>query len=261
VALHLPGETELRQGAQRSSVLRRLNELVPPTRLIRAIERVDPLPAIAGPIAPVAPPDPALTGVAAVGRAAPSVVRVVGVACGLGVSGSGWVGARELVVTAAHVVAGQEETWVEQDGSGERFEATAVAFDVRNDVAVLRVEGLDAPPLRSVAASPGRAVAILGYPGDGGLVATAGRVGPTTVVLTEDAYGQGPVARKLTSVRGRIRHGNSGGPAINARGEVETTVFAARVGSQGGFGVPSDLVVRALAGARGPVSTGDCTGG
>jgi hypothetical protein len=45
---------------------------------------------------------------------------------------------------------------------------------------------------------------------------------------------------------------------VNARGQVETTVFAARVGTSGGFGVPPAVVRRALAKAHGPVSSGDC---
>jgi S1-C subfamily serine protease len=60
-------------------------------------------------------------------------------------------------------------------------------------------------------------------------------------------------------VRGSVRHGDSGGPTVNAAGAVETTVFAARLGSEGGFGVPSDVVrsiVRKAGRAR--VSTGDC---
>jgi hypothetical protein len=45
---------------------------------------------------------------------------------------------------------------------------------------------------------------------------------------------------------------------VNAQGEVETTVFAARVGSRGGYGVPTDVVRDALARAGGRVSTGPC---
>ncbi len=65
--------------------------------------------------------------------------------------------------------------------------------------------------------------------------------------------------RKITSVRGNVRHGNSGGrPTVDRRGAVETTLFAARLGSEGGFGVPSDIVRNLLRKVRGPVSTGDC---
>jgi S1-C subfamily serine protease len=257
VALHLPGQTELRHGAQRSAVLQRLNSIVPPDRLMQAIQRVDPFPTIAGPLGPVEPPDPRLLRQPGVRAAAPSVVRVLGTACGLSVSGSGWVAGPRLVVTAAHVVAGQRETTVEVGDESVRTQA--VAFDSRNDVAVLRAsEPLGVPPLRLADAEQGESVAILGYPENGPFTATAGRIGRTTRVISEDAYGRGPVARTITSLRGRVRHGNSGGPAVNARGQVETTVFAARVGSDGGFGVPPELTRRALDTAGAPVSTGDC---
>jgi S1-C subfamily serine protease len=257
VALHLPGQTELRRSVQRSAVLAALNDIVPPSRLMEAIERVDPFPAIAGPLAPVAPPDPTVLRRPGVRQAAPSVVRILGNACGLAVSGSGWVARRQLVVTAAHVVAGQSESTVELPGGG-RFDAEPVAFDRRNDVAVLRVPGLRARALRLSEPEPGEEVAILGYPEGGPFAATAGRLGRTTTVFTSDAYGEGPVARTVTTLRGRVRRGNSGGPAVNARGQVETTVFAARVGTDGGYGVPPDPVREALEDARGRVSTGPC---
>jgi S1-C subfamily serine protease len=256
-ALLLPGQQELRRTAQRSVVLRQLNELVPPSRLLHALARIDPFPAIAGPSAPVAPPDPRLLRAPGVRRAAPSVVRVLGTACGLGIAGSGWVAARGLVVTAAHVVAGERDTIVEEQ-SGVRHSVVPVEFDRRNDVAVLRVSDLPAPPLRLVEAVPGTPVAILGFPENGPFAAAPGRIGRTAVVLTEDAYGRGPVTRAIVSVRGRVRHGNSGGPAVDRRGAVEASIFAARIGSDVGLGVPAAVVRRALAAAREPVSTGDC---
>jgi S1-C subfamily serine protease len=257
VALNFPGQTELRRDAQRSLVLRQLNGLLPPERLMEAIERVDPFPTIAGPLAPVDPPDPTIPGRPGVRAAEASVVRVFGNACGLAVSGSGWVAAPGLVVTAAHVVAGESESTVQ--GGDTSLPAHAVAFDPRNDVAVLRVTGsLGVRPLRLGDASPGEPVAILGYPGNGPFTAAPGRIGRTTTVLSEDAYGRGPVTRTITSLRGLVRHGNSGGPAVNAKGEVEATVFAARIGSEGGFGVPPSIVRSTLEGVRGPVSTGDC---
>ena len=45
----------------------------------------------------------------------------------------------------------------------------------------------------------------------------------------------------------------------DASGEVQATVFAARLGSNGGFGVPSDIVRKLLSGEHSDaVSTGDC---
>jgi S1-C subfamily serine protease len=259
VALQLPGQTRLRQEAQRSEVLQRLNDIAPPSRALHALARVDPFPSLVGPLAPVEPPSPHVLRTPGVRTAAPSVVRILGTACGLSIEGSGWVGAPGLVVTNAHVVAGQNDTTVEAPGTG-RLDAEAVALDVTNDVAVLRVRGLAARPLRLVEPDSGDPVAILGYPENGPFRASAGRIGPTVTVLTDDAIGRGPVARRITTFRGRVRHGNSGGPAVNARGEVETTVFASRRGSDGGFGVPTTLVRAALEAADRPVPTGDCAG-
>ena len=258
-ALLLPGQTSLRHSAQQSLVVRRLDAIAPPRRLLEALARVDPFPSIAGPIAGVAPPDPRLLAASGVRAAAPSVVRVVGTACGLSIEGSGWVARPGLVVTAAHVVAGEHDTAVQVFGTGSPLRATPVAFDARNDVAVLRVPGLGAKPLRLVDPQQDAAVVILGYPGDGPFDAKPGRIGRTVAVLSQDAYGHGPVSRSITSVRGEVRHGDSGGPAVDASGRVQTTIFAARVGSTGGYGVPPEAVRKALDGARGPVSTGPCS--
>jgi uncharacterized membrane protein required for colicin V production len=257
-ALLVPGQTALRRGAQQSLLLRQLYAHVPPARFMRLLARVDPFPSIAGPNSPVEPPDPALLRSPGVRRAAPSVVRVLGTACGLRIAGSGWVATPSLNVTAAHVVAGQKDTSVEKPGSNIRYSATVVAFDTRNDIAVLRVYGLGLRPLPTATPKIGTAVAILGYPENGPLAAVPGRLGPTTVVLSEDAYGHGPVPRKITAVRGNVRHGDSGGPAVDSHGAVEVTMFAARLGSEGGFGVPSDIVRNDLRHIRGRVATGDC---
>jgi S1-C subfamily serine protease len=260
VALHVPGQRELREDVQRSRILGEINERVPPSRLLDAIARVDPFLAIRGPEANVAPPDPALLASPAVRSARDSVFRVTGSACGLGVSGSGWAAAPNLVVTNAHVVAGMKDPRVDRR-DGDYRDADVVAFDVRDDIAVLRVPGLDARPLEPVTPKAGQAVAILGYPESGPFAAAAGRIGQTSTVLTEDAYGRGPVNRRITTLRGEIRHGNSGGPAVDIRGRVQTTIFASRVGVESqGYGVPTELVQAKLADARdsGSVSTGPC---
>jgi S1-C subfamily serine protease len=257
VALVLPGQTDLRRGAQSSALLQRLNRVVSPTDLLHVLARIDPFPAIAGPAAPVSPPDPRLARAPGVRRAAPSVVRVLGTACGIGVEGTGWAARPNLVVTAAHVVAGESDTVVELQ-SGARLPADVVAFDRRNDVAVLRVADLRLTPLRLVDPKLGSPVAVLGFPENGPFTATPARIGRTSTVLAEDAYGTGPVTRAITSLRGRVRHGDSGAPAVDARGAVQTTIFAARLGSAGGYGVPADIVRRNLDAAGNPVSTGDC---
>ncbi len=257
VALQVPGQPDLRRAAQRSEVLRRLNEIVSPRAALQVLARVDPFPALAGPAVLVEPPDPAVLQAPGVRKAAPSVVKVLGTACGLGIAGSGWVAKDDTVVTAAHVVAGEDDTTVAPP-EGAPLRADVVAFDAKNDVAVLHVSGLGRQPLAIVDAHRGDRVAILGYPGDGAFTATPGRMGSTLTVAADDAYGHGPVVRTVTGFRGRVQHGNSGGPAVNERGEVEATVFAARAGSDSGYGVPSAIVRKALAGASGRVSTGAC---
>ena len=258
MALQLPGQTQLRRAVQRSIVLQRLNSIVPPRTLLNALRRVDPFPSLAGPPVPTAPPDPRVLARPGVRAAAPSVVRIVGTACGLGIEGSGWVARPGVVVTAAHVVAGEDDTTV-TPLSGGTLPAQTIFFDPQNDIAVLRVPGLTLQPLRLVDPRPGTPVAIVGYPENGPLDAVPGRIGGTSTVFAEDAYGHA-VRRTVTSLSGDIRHGDSGGPAVDANGAVEATVFAARLGGPGGYGVPASIVRRDLGSARGPVSTGPCGG-
>jgi S1-C subfamily serine protease len=261
VALHTPGAREFRSNIQRSVILQELNELLPPSGpVLRVLNRIDPTPTVPGPEARVPAPDAAIARDPDVERAGESVVRVLGTACGLGISGSGWVGAPELVVTNAHVVAGQQDTTV-TTGSGAEVGATPVHFDTRNDVAVLQVDGLVEPPLPLAETQrPGTRAAVLGYPEDGPFTVTPARLGRTGEVVSEDAYGSGPVSRKMVSFRGDVRRGNSGGPAVDAGGSVLTTVFAASVGTgpDGGLGVPGGIVERALAEADRLVDTGPC---
>jgi S1-C subfamily serine protease len=257
-ALLLPGRPSLRQDVQRSAVLSRLNELVPADTVLNVLARVDPFPTIAGPSIPSGPLDSPIAKDPAVRAATESVVRVLGSACGLGISGSGWVAAPGTVVTAAHVVAGERSTSVVPPGSERRLPADVVAFDSKNDVAVLRVSGLEAKPLALADPQEKEAVGIVGYPLNGPLDVEAGRVGKTEKVLADDAYGHGPVERTITSLAGLVRHGNSGGPAIDSEGRVQLTVFAARIGSPGGYGIPADVVRTMLDSAHEPVSTGPC---
>jgi S1-C subfamily serine protease len=191
-----------------------------------------------------------------------SVVKVLGTACGVGVEGSGWVADAGVVVTNAHVVAGQDDTRVLPGGEEPGLDAQAIAFDPRNDLAVLRVAGLGAPEL-PLAPDPdsGTSAAILGFPLNGPYDVRAGRLGQTREVVTQDAYGRGPVRRRIVSLRGAVRSGNSGGPMVDGSGQVVATIFAATTsGPRGGYGVPNAVVRDALAGANGPVSTGQCGG-
>lgn len=265
VALDASGSQPLRADIQGSSILRALDRLLPPSGpVLNALARFDPIPSVHGPAANVPAPSHRILASGGVRDAGRSVVRVFGTACGLGVEGSGWVAAPGVVVTNAHVVAGETDTAVQVGGIGAGLPARALVFDPRNDVAVLRVAGLSAPTLAMAGPTPpGAAAAILGYPEDGPFDVQAGRLGQTQTVSSQDAYGQGHVQRTITALRGRVRPGNSGGPMVNSAGQVLATVFAALTGTSkpGGFAVPDSVVRGDLAKAQrhpAPVSTGPC---
>jgi S1-C subfamily serine protease len=261
VALHTPGAREFRPEIQRSLILRELNGVLPPSGpVLRVLDRIDPTPQVRGPEARVPAPDVGIARDPDVERAGASVVRVLGTACGLGVSGSGWVAEPGMVVTNAHVVAGQDDTTVNTP-DGEELDATAVHYEPKNDLAVLRVGGLGASPLGFASSAPrGTAAAVLGYPENGPFTVSPARLGRTGSVVSEDAYGRGPVTRRMVSFRGEVRSGNSGGPAVDDSGRVLTTVFAGALGGRpaGGLGVPNGVVERALRSVSDPVDTGPC---
>jgi S1-C subfamily serine protease len=261
VALHAPGTAELRGDVQRSLILRRLNDLLPPSGpVLHALNRVDPAPSITGPTTPVAPPDPAIASDPDVDRASSSVVRVLGTACGLGVEGSGWVAAPDLVVTNAHVVAGEDDTTV-TTVDGASLDAVPVHYDPDNDLALLRIDA--SIPALEIAHDPQRGAegAVLGYPENGPYAVSAARLGDTSTVVSEDSYGNGPINRSIAFLRGSVRSGNSGGPLVDSRGRVMATVFAATTsGPPGGFAVPNQVVNSVLTETQAPVDTGACTG-
>jgi hypothetical protein len=263
VALHTGGSDArgLREAVQRSTILAALNEAMPPSGgLLHVLRRVDPRPTVRGPSANVAAPDAAIADDPEVAAAARSTVRVLGTACGLGVAGSGWVAAPGVVVTNAHVVAGEDDTTVTPDG-GSELDAEAVYYDPHNDLAVLSVPGLDAEPLALAVRTPrGAGAAVIGYPANGPLTLTPARLGRTGSVISEDSYGRGPVERSMTPFRAEVRAGNSGGPVVDADGRVLTTVFAASTGDgpPSGLGVPNEAVGRALSGDLRPTDTGPC---
>jgi S1-C subfamily serine protease len=236
---------------QRSEIVDRLDERLPSRVLLQAYSRLDPLPQLEGPRPEVPAPDPDLLDDPGVRQAAPSVVRVLSASGVSGSAGSGWVAASELVVTNAHVIADAEYVVVQPEGVGEQLEAEVLIFDELNDLAVLGVEGLDLPALELAVAEPGEPVAVLGYPENGPFDVRAGRVGQTQRVLTSDIRGRGPVERQITVLRSQVSRGNSGGPAVNADGQVVATVFAEGVGAEGvAYGIPSPVVEEAIRAAE-----------
>ncbi len=263
VAMQQPG-FGLRHDIQRSKILPVLLSAVPASTVLNAIARFDPLPIIpALEAGTLAAPDPGVPSLPAVRATYSRVVRITGVACSLGVQGSGWVAARGLVVTNDHVIAGETRPQVEVP-TGDRtkpyraYTGRVVAQSATNDVAVLSVPGLTVAPLRISPDDPsGGAVAMLGYPLNGGLRPVAGRAGAPVTEQAPDVYGATRL-RTLVPLRGLLQHGDSGGPVVDAHGRVVSMMAAKSTVGNSGFGVPLAAIRAALRGPLRPQPRARC---
>lgn len=215
-------------------------------------------------VQPTAPPvaldDPELT------QAAASVARVSGVAyaCGTSATGTGFVLAADRVVTNAHVVAGVSAPVVELPGQPAR-EGRIVYFDPVDDLALIAVDGLNAPALPVVAPlTPGTAAVVQGYPWGGPFTMVNAEVISAGAVLVPDIYGDASNTRDIYALAAEVQPGNSGGPLLTDDGAVAGVVFArAESDATRGYAMTTVELAPVLAGAAGwteGVSTGSCTG-
>ena len=177
----------------------------------------------------VAAPDPALAGSRVVANARRSVVKVLGSApsCGRRIEGSGFVYARERVMTNAHVVAGTRTVSVEVDG--ERHEGRVVVYDPSRDLAVIYVPEMEAPsmPFAPAEADIEDDAIVLGFPLDGPYNAQSARVRDVGDITGPDIYDSAEVTRDIYTIRALVRSGNSGGPLVDPDGDVLGVIFAA----------------------------------
>ncbi len=184
---------------------------------------------------PVAPPSAAVLTSAGLGRAAGSIVKIVGTApsCSRRIEGSGFVYAPGHVLTNAHVVAGVTGGPAVITRDHVSYRATVVLFDPERDIAVLDVPGLTARPLQFLqTASTGSDAIVAGYPLDHDFTAVPARVGTEQPTTVPDIYQAHTVTRQIYSVRAVVQPGNSGGPLLAPSGRVYGVVFAAAVGVQ-----------------------------
>ena len=159
-------------------------------------------------------------------------------------AGSGWVAGADLVVTNAHVVAGERNTHVETN-DGRRLTATVIAFDPGRDVAVLRVRNLRLfakevmPKFASSPAPPrvdggdGLVGAVFGYPGGGPLAISSARIAETVDAAGTDIYRTGRTSREVFVIASNLAPGDSGGPLVDQRGRMVGVAFAVDPGHDG----------------------------
>jgi S1-C subfamily serine protease len=160
---------------------------------------------------------------------APSVVKISGRMCpafGRGVaSGSGFVVAPGYVVTNAHVVIGISTLYIRTHNA--TYPATPMIIDEKHDIAVLYAKFLtDEKPMKFATIKPpeGTNVLVMGYPSAGDLA-----VLPTTTVnnnnlkLNQDKTAL--TSENSLKFASGLWKGSSGGPIINANGQVVAVTF------------------------------------
>ena len=217
--------------------------------------------------APASSASTAAPSTPAASSASAAVVRLTGTAaqCNQVQSGSGVAVAPDRVLTNAHVVLGVDAPTVTDRARGVHA-ARIVHLDTAHDLAVLAVDDADLPVMPVGAELTGGASAsVLGYP-DGGPFAST----PATV----QAVGEVPLGDVLTgaasmvdvyTLAADIRHGYSGGPVVDAAGNLAGLVFARAPGSDAvGYALTADTIAPVVAAAPGMTATvpsGDCVPG
>ncbi len=233
---------------------------------MQALRRVigdDPFPEVFDALRPspdVGPP-PAATGMtdAVARQVVTSTVKVEGVACSRIQDGSGFVVAPGLVVTNAHVVAGEDETEVELD-DGSKRDAVVVAFDPRRDLAVLRVDDLDRNPLGVRDAETGDIGGVFGHPGGGALEISPFQVGDQITAVGTDIYDRERSEREVLVLASELAPGDSGAALVDAQGQVVGVAFAVAPDKPGvAYALALEELREVLAtDLSSPDDTGDC---
>jgi S1-C subfamily serine protease len=192
-------------------------------------------------------------------RVAASTVRVLGVACGTTLIGSGFAPAADTVVTNAHVVAGMAAPQVQRP-DGRRLPAQVQLFDPNRDLAVLGVAGLGEAPLPLGPAVVGTDGAVFGHPqGQAPVAVVPARITRRVDADIDNIYGQ-PTTRQILVLSTILQPGDSGGPLVDGAGRVVGVAFAvSSLRRTVGLADVSDDVAAVLAQPRaGAVSTGPC---
>jgi S1-C subfamily serine protease len=201
-------------------------------------------------------------GASVTAAVAASTVEVEGQACNEILEGSGFTVAPDLVVTNAHVVAGEPAgaTSVLLP-SGATRPATVVMFDPRVDIALLSVRSLGEAPLTVAAPAVGSTGAVFGHPnGQVRLAVTPARVAREEDAIGADLYGH-TTTRQILILAAALAHGDSGGALVDTSGRVVGVAFAISPDRAGtSYALSSGELNTALGEARqaGGVPTGPC---
>jgi S1-C subfamily serine protease len=228
---HVPGW--MSEQARGSLVAREVSDAFPnPPDTLEALRRLvgdDPFPQVFDALTPA--PDtgasPGSSGLSneTANEVVRSTVKIEGVACSRIQEGSGFFVAEDLVVTNAHVVAGEDASTVEL-ADGSTLDADVVAFDPDRDLAVLRTSGGGGPPLSLRDASVGDVGGVFGRPGGGPLEISPFRVADEITAVGRDIYDSGSTSREVLVLASELAPGDSGSALVDPAGDVVGVAFA-----------------------------------
>ncbi len=199
----------------------------------------------------------------AAARVTRSTLLVEGQACDRIQEGSGFVAGPNVVVTNAHVVAGERDTRV-TTSDGRRLDADVVAFDPNRDLAILRVPGLALPALELGEGHVDDRGALFGHPGGGALREAPVRIAEQIVARGTDITRTTPTEREVFVLAAVTAPGDSGGPIVDPAGHVVGVMFAYDISRQTtAYALTRTELDAVLApvlanGTTAPVATGDC---
>ena len=213
------------------------------------------------------PSVPATERSEALTAAARSVVKVSGTAyaCGQDQSGTGFVVARDRVLTNAHVLTGVSSPVV-LTSDGSAHVGSIVHFDPTSDLAVIAVPKLSATVLEmGPPPSAGDTGVVDGYPFGGPFTSSGARVLSVSDERVRDVTGGGSSVRHLATLAADIEQGDSGGPLLSSSGRVLGIVFAKSATTEDvGYAMTpaefGDVVDHASRFSQ-PVSSGACSRG
>jgi S1-C subfamily serine protease len=263
--------------ARNSAIARFVDrEFPPPPDTLQALRRLvgnQAFPEVFNALAPSVDtgPPPATTGLtpALTNSVIDSTVKVEGQACGRIQEGSGWTVEAGMILTNAHVVAGERRTQV-LTPSGRVLDATVVAFDSNRDLALLQVPGIGESPLPLYRGPTdvtgqeklvGMTGAVFGHPGGQDNIATTPfLVSQYVSALGRDLYDQHDTTRDVFILASDLMPGDSGGAVVSTTGTVLGVAFAIAPDRPGTSYALSYTEVDAFLATppAGPVSTGPC---
>jgi S1-C subfamily serine protease len=164
-------------------------------------------------------------------RVTRSTVMVEGQACARIQEGTGFVAGDNLIVTNAHVVAGETHTHV-VTADGRRLDTAVVAFDPNRDLAVLRAPGLALPALTEGDGHVDDRGALFGHPGGGSLRQAPVRIAEQIVARGTDISRSTPTEREVFVLAAVTAPGDSGAPVVDPEGRVVGVMFAYDISRQ-----------------------------